>query len=130
METKTLKQMKASEIHRIVAAVLEVVEKAGFEPQVDVTLQLCKEKEAKEEQSEKWKMAFQKENTNLDELNAVKGELGANFKVIIEAKDKTSLLISIEAPSEDFIALLQKRPVHVPPQRTMFDNAGQGGEQK
>jgi len=131
METKTLKQMKASEVHRIVAAVLEVIEKAQFEPQVDVALQVCENKDAKDDVAEKWKMVFQKKDTNLEELNAIKSELGNNFSVNIGTKDKTALLISIEAPSGDFIALLQKKPSHVTPGRTMFDNPGQqGGEQK
>ena len=105
MGTKTLNQMKASEVHRIVAAVLEVIEKAQFEPQVDVALQVCKVE--KEEQQEVWKMVFQKKSTDLDELNAIKSELGKNFSVKIDTKDKAALLISIEAPSEDFVALIQ-----------------------
>ena len=131
METKTLNQMRASEVHRIVAAVLEVIENAQFEPQVDVALQVCESKEAKEEQPEKWKMVFQKRNTDLDELNAIKGELGKNFTVRIATKDKSAILISIEAPSGDFVALLQKKPSHATQGRTMFDNPEpQGGEQK
>lgn len=68
METKTLKQMKGSEVHRIVAAVLEVMEKAQFDTSVDVALQLA---DAKEDGSENWKMVFQKRETSLDELNGI-----------------------------------------------------------
>lgn len=128
METKTLNQMKASEVHRIVAAVLEVIEKANFEPQVDVALQVCDKKDDKEEQQERWKMVFLKKDTDLDELNAIKGELGNNFTVKIGTKDKAALLISIEAPSVDFISLLQKKHGSAATGRTMFDSPGQQGE--
>ena len=130
METKTLKQMRASEIHRIVAAVLEVIEKAQFEPQVDVALQVCENKEADKEQPEKWKMVFMKKNTNLDELIAIKSELGSNFSVKIDAKDKTALSISIEAPSNDFVTLLNKKPGQGAAGRTIFDSTQQPAEQK
>ena len=113
METVTLKQMRASEVHRIVAAVLEVMEKAQFEPKVDVELQEAGK-------PENWKMVFQKKNSNLDELNNIKNELGKNFNVCLEPKDKTTLTIIIEAPCEDFISLLKKKPTI--PSRTIFDN--------
>lgn len=118
METKTLKQMKGSEIHRIVAAVLEVMEKAQFDTQVDVALQLA---DTKEDGAEDWKMVFQKKETSLDELNGIKGELGKNFSVTIGTKDKTALLVIIKAPAGDFVALAQRKPTAIP-SRTMFDN--------
>lgn len=115
METKTLKQMKGSEVHRIVAAVLEVMEKAEFDTSVDVTLQQA---DTKENEPERWKMVFQKKNTTLDELNVIKVELGKNFRIAIGAKDKSALLVSIEAPANDFIVLAERKPI----QRSMFDN--------
>lgn len=118
METVTLKQMRASEVHRIVAAVLEVMEKAQFEPKVDVELQ-------ETDKPENWKMVFQKKCSNLNELNNIKNELGKNFNVCLEPKDKTSLTIIVEAPSEDFISLLKKKPVT--PARTIFGNNEQKG---
>ena len=62
METKTLNQMKGSEIHRIVAAVFEVIEKAQFEPKVDATLQSTGKPE--EGKPERWNILFQKKNSS------------------------------------------------------------------
>ena len=121
METKTLKQMKGSEIHRIVAAVLEVMEKAQFDTQVDVALQLA---DAMDDGTENWKMVFQKKETSLDELNGIKGELGKNFSVTIGTKDKTALLVIIKAPAGDFVTLAQRKPTAIP-SRTIFDNQQQ-----
>lgn len=104
METKTLNEMKGSEIHRIIAAVLEVIEKAGFETRKDADLQ-------ESDTPESWKMAFCKRSTNLDELNGVKSELGKNFAVKVLPKDKSGVSVIIEAPTKDFVALLGKQPV-------------------
>lgn len=117
MEQKTLKQMKASEVHRIVAAVLEVMEKAQFEPQVDVTLEETKD-------SEKWKMDFPKKTSTLQELKGIKEELGKNFDVIISAKSKDALIVSIEAQMSDFVSLLQREQDEIP-SRSMLDSMKQ-----
>ena len=100
MENKTLSEMKGSEIHRIVASVLEIMEKAGFSPQVDVKLQ--------EPEEGTWKMDFAKNNSNLDEMNNIKSELGINFNIDVYPKDAKHVLISIVAPSLDFITLIGK----------------------
>lgn len=102
MEQKTLKQMKGSKVHKIVAAVLEVMEKAGFETQMDVKLQ-------ETDDAGKWKMGFEKKNTDLNELNSIQRELGNNFAVFISPRNQTTILISIEAPTDDFIALIQSK---------------------
>ncbi len=122
METKTLNQMKGSEIHRIVAAVFEVIEKAQFEPKVDATLQSTGKPE--EGKPERWNILFQKKNSNIDELNMIRKELGSNFAINLSAK-KDEMQISIEASSTDFITLLQKKAAQSP---TLFN--GQGGENK
>jgi len=115
METKTLNEMKGSEIHRIIAAVLEVIEKAGFETRKDADLQEAGTPES-------WKMVFYKKNTNLDELNGVKKELGKNFAVNVQPKDKTTLSVIVEAPSGDFITLSQRKQLAQPVQPgTIFD---------
>lgn len=101
MENQKLNEMKGSEVHRIVAAVLEIVENAQFEPQMDVTLQ-------ETEEPDSWKMVFQKKSTDLDELNGIKEQLGNNFTVKVSAKDKSSISIAVVAPSGDFIQLLKK----------------------
>jgi hypothetical protein len=98
--------MKGSEIHRIVAAVFEVIEKAHFEPKVDATLQSTGKPE--EGQPERWNILFQKKNCNIDELNMIRKELGNNFAINLSAK-KDEMQICIEAASDDFITLLQKK---------------------
>lgn len=101
MATVKINEMKGSEIHRIVAAVLETMEKAGFPSSVDVTLNEAKE-------PERWKMIFQKGSSTLEELNVIKTELGENFQVKISPKDKQMLMIEVEAPQDDFIRLLER----------------------
>lgn len=111
METKTLNQMKGSEIHRIVAAVFEVIEKAQFEPKVDATLQSTGKPE--DGLPERWRILFQKKSTTIDELNMIRKELGNDFTINLSV-EKGELKITIEASSNDFIALLQKKAVHAP----------------
>ena len=102
MEEKNLKEMRGSEIHRMMAAILEVMEKAQFEPQVDLSI-----REAAD--SSTWMMAFQKKATNLDELSGIKAELGGHFTVRIEPRDKGSVTVVLEAPATDFIGLLKEK---------------------
>lgn len=113
MEKVTLKEMKSSDYHRIVAQVLEIVEKTQFNPDRDVKIM-----EADNEDI--WKMVFQKKDTSLAELEDIKKQLGNNFLVNISAKDKTTLLISIEAPSDDFVRL---KDMNSPQQKTEFDQS-------
>lgn len=101
METLTLKEINGSEIHKIIAAVLEIMEKLNVPNLVDAKLQTDKEDEGI------WKMDFQKKDTNLDELTTIKNELGKNFSINISASGK-SVLISVVASGNDFVALLDK----------------------
>lgn len=124
MANVTVNNMKGSEYHRIVAAVLEVMEKALTEPQKDASIQESGKPDV-------WKMTFQKSSTTLQEMNAVKNELGTNFEVTLAPRDKSSITISIMAPSSDFIALLQRKPTGMPFQRNVFDGNRQApGEKK
>lgn len=102
METLTLKEMKGSDIHKIIAAVLEIMEKVNVPNLVDAKLQIDKDDEGV------WKMDFQKKDTNLDELTTIKNELGKNFSVNISTSGK-NVLISVVARGNDFIALLEKK---------------------
>ena len=101
MEHNKLKQMKASEVHRIMATVLATAEKASFSPSANVNIQEVG-------QTDRWRMVFTKKSTTLDELTNLRKELGQNFQVNVAPKDKAMLQISIEAPSSDFAALLSK----------------------
>ncbi len=114
MDKMKLEEMKSSDYHKIVAQVLEIVEKTQFNPDRNV--------EIKEAGSpDIWKMVFQKKDTSLDELQGIMKQLGSNFIVNISAKDKNALLISIEAPSDDFIRLKDKAGQQP---RGMFDQNG------
>ena len=101
MENKTLKEMKASEVHRITASVLEIIETAKFTPSVDTRIQECSE------QPDKWSMVFLKEGVTLDELASVRGQLGEHFPINVTPKDKGMLHVTIEASSKDFVALIK-----------------------
>lgn len=94
--------MKASEIHKITAAVLEIIERAQFKTTMDAHIQEAGK-------PERWKMVFTKGDTNLDELSNIRGELGKNFFVNVTPKDKTMLLISIEAAMDDFKGLILQK---------------------
>ena len=104
MEQMTLNEMKGSQIHRIVAAVLDIMEQAGFDTSVDVSLKESKEPEI-------WMMTFEKNSTSLDELTGIKQKLGADFQISILAKAKDKLSIKLEAKSDDFLNLLKKQIV-------------------
>ncbi len=114
MEKSKLQQMRASEIHRIIAAVMEIMEKAKFEPKVNAELQEVKD-------TDHWKMMFAKQNTSLDELTSIKNELGKNFGITIRPKDKENVFISVEAPVQDFMSLLQRK-LGNGIQQTIFDD--------
>ena len=98
---KKLSEMKASELHSILAKVLEIAETSGFCAPVDANIK-------ESSKPNRWKMTFFKERTDIDELAGIKADLGKNFSIIIEPKDKGRMLITIEASSEDFYSLLVK----------------------
>ena len=91
--------MKASEVHRIVASVLDIAEKAQFSPKVDVGI------DAVNNRPDRWKMVIPKSNVTLEELTSFKNKLGQNFTVLVSPRDRGTLIVTIEAPSGDFIAL-------------------------
>lgn len=95
--------MKGSKYHKIVAAVLEVMEEALTTPQKDVNLQ-------ESGTPEEWKMMFLKSGTTLDEMNGIKKQLGPNFRVQIMPRDKATISVIVQAPSIDFLALIKEKP--------------------
>lgn len=114
MEQTVLQSLKGSEKYRIIAAVLEIMEKAQFESSSSVELKENKEKDI-------WEMSFVKRTTNLDELIDVKTELGDNFNIRLEAKNNSQMTICLEAPNEDFMKLIGKKTTPAKTQ-TIFDN--------
>lgn len=101
MEKVTLNTMLGSDYHRIVAQVLEIVEKTEFKPGKDVNILETGVEGV-------WKIVIPKKDTSLDELQSIKTQLGGSFNVNVAAKDKVSISISLEAPSEAFMQLVKK----------------------
>lgn len=121
METKKLNQMRGSEIHRIVAAVFEVMEKVQVEPNVETKLQLTGKTE--EGQPERWKMEFLKKDSSIEELMSIRKELGSDFTIRLSAANK-AILICIEAPATHFITLLQNKTVLTKQPNVLYGRQG------
>ena len=103
MANLKLTGIKGSEILWIEAAVLEVLEEAQFDLQDDVDISL-----RQSETEGVWNMRFEKAATNLAELSGIQSKLGKDFTMSIFPKDKTRLVIMLEAPKEEFTKLLNK----------------------
>lgn len=93
--------LKKSESLKLQAAIVEVMEDAGFDVSgnVDITTG----------EDDKLSMSFIRTTTiSLEEISSIKEKLGDNFSVVVKPKDKTSLIVGIEATQEDFIKILSK----------------------
>lgn len=90
--------MKGSEIHRIVAAVLEIMERAQFDIMADAKLI--------EDKENKCRMDFTKKEATLEELNNVRKQLGSQFSIRILPKDSKVMYVSVIAPCCVFAGLL------------------------
>lgn len=96
-----LGSLKKSESLKLQAAIVEVMEDAGFDVSgnVDITTN----------EDGKLSMSFVRTTTiSLKEISSIKEKLGANFSVVVKPKDKVSLTVAIEASQEDFIMILSK----------------------
>ena len=113
MEKINLKEMKGSAFHKIMAVVLEVMEKVNFEPQKNVELQESKEPGV-------WQMVFTKEKTDITELNDIKTQLGSRFEIKVKPATKAQVCITLEAPAEDYMMLLEKKADKKDGQQEMF----------
>ena len=114
MEQTVLQAMKGSEYHKIIAAVLEIMEKAQFESNANVSL-------SEKKDSDKWEMSFVKKSTDLDELLDIKTELGDNFNIRIEPGNNKQISICVEAPCEDFTKLIGAKLPTAGRQKNIFD---------
>lgn len=97
--TEDLKQLKGSEILKIEAAVLEVMEHVGFDPEFSQMM-------LQEAENGKWMMVFYKKDTSLADLLAARNRLGEHFDMFLEARDKYSMKIIVVAEADSFITLL------------------------
>ena len=89
--------LMGSQVLKIKAAVLEVMEKNGFEPTEDVGLAAAKDKNV-------WQMSFVCRETALDILNIISEELGSGFALRL-AWAKNGIAVTVEAPDTAFMAL-------------------------
>ena len=91
--------LKSSQVLKIKAAALEIMEEAGFEVSDDVKISKCKEENRRV-------MTFLKNRASLDDLVSMHENFGDDFLINIEARDKANFLVSVEAEEDSFIALL------------------------
>ncbi len=119
MANKVLDGLRSSEILRIEAAVMEIMENAGFNPQVTVDLRQTNNEN-------EWSMNFNKKEITLDELEAIKKELGEKFSILLAAKDKTTIDIRIEGPKEVFKQLLDRKIGMRKPEQVPLTHMGNG----
>lgn len=106
--------LMGSEILKIKAAVLEVMEGVGFNSQEEVGL---KESSA----DDTWSMVFPKKSIELRELRDVSHKLGKNFNIRLEAHSKDVFDIILEAPKDEFKKLLGEKKYNTSPESpTMF----------
>ena len=106
METKKFSELKGSEKLKFQAAVLEVLERQNFNLDKDLGM-----KESQDNPNN-WVMGFTNSAMSLEDLDAAKGSLGANFKITICPKSKDSFIFRIEAAGRDYLGLFQKiRPM-------------------
>ena len=97
-----LNGIKGSEILRIQAAVLDVMERADFHPE-----QISTELSAGKNENE-WLMVFTKETAALTDLQKVIQELGGSFNFEILSTGKKTLFLRLVGKIDDYKRLLQK----------------------
>lgn len=93
--------LKKSESLKLQAAIVEIMEDAGFDVSgnVDIT----------PGEDNLLNMSFiRTASITLEEISSIKEKLGKNFSVVVKPKDKVSLIVAIEASQEDFILILSK----------------------
>jgi len=106
METKKFSELKGSEKLRIQAVVLEILERQNFILDKDLGMR------ESQDNPDNWIMGFTNSAMSLEDLDAAKEALGANFRITICPKSKDSFIFRIEAAGRDYLGLFQKiRPM-------------------
>ena len=103
-----LEGKSGSEILRIQAAVLEVMERAEFHPS-EINTELC---EAQDKNN--WLMVFVKEEVSTKDIGNVIRGLGSDFRMTIKGRSKANVFVCLEAPKDSFMRLI-KTPQPVTP---------------
>lgn len=94
--------LKRSEVLKIEAAVVEILENAIIDVKENVEVNHGSEPDSLQ-------MTFQMDGTSLSELNKIQGDFGENFSIAINPKDKMHINVRIEAPVSDYLKLLGKK---------------------
>lgn len=111
--------LKRSEVLKIEAAIVEIMEKADFTVDENVDMKPSKE-------GDNYMMSFLKGKTSLQELNSIQKELGEKFTLAIIPKDKNLVVVTLEASQQEFVNLLRKKETSAPSAKhdSLFDNQG------
>lgn len=94
--------LKRSEVLKIEAAIVEIMENANFTVDENVDMKPTKE-------GGNYMMSFLKAKTSLQELNSIQKELGDKFTLAIIPRDKSLIVVTIEASQQEFVNLLRKK---------------------
>ena len=108
---KTTKEIKSSDIHKIIAAVLEKVEVLFPDANVKVDGELC---DATSHENMAILALTVTECISYRDVVTLAQKLGGDFDIKLTSKSKTFFYMIIEGSVDDFVALL-KNPKAVPP---------------
>ncbi len=96
-----LEGKNGSEILRIQAAVLEVMERVEFHPS-EINTELC---EAQDKNN--WLMVFVIEEVSSKDIGNVIRGLGNDFRMTIKGRSKANVFVCLEAPKDSFMRLVR-----------------------
>lgn len=99
-EKKTI-GLRRSEVLKIEAAIVEIMENAGFTVDENVEMKPTKN-------GDNYTMSFPKGKTSLQELNSIQKELGEKIIMGVLPRDKNLLMVSLEASQQEFVNILRK----------------------
>lgn len=102
MSNSVIDGLKRSQVLKINAAVVEVMENADFETNGNEVLE-------KDAETGLFRISFDKDRASLKELLGIQKTLGENFSITLTAKDKKLFRLCLEASEKDFLDLLDKK---------------------
>ncbi len=115
-----LKDLTGSQLLRIKLAILEIVEKAGFQTN-GLTPDI------KEGKNRNWKINFVISHISFNDLDNIQSELGREMFIEVRPVSKEQVAVVIAANANDFINLLNK-PIEPIPMPVINDDEQQEQE--
>lgn len=106
MAEKKAMGLKRSMVLKIEAALVEIMEDAGFNVMENVVV-------VPAQIEGHFKMTFEKGSTSLATLNAIQEKIGSCFEISISPVARTVIAVEIEASEKDFVKLLDSADSHV-----------------